>query len=286
MSTIFISYSHVDAAITEALDSLLDDLKIDYFRDVKNIDWGDPITVKVREALDACIAILVVLSPASIKSVWVPFEIGYASALRKTILPFLTHPSLEVPHYLRDYTHLSSIEKAREYFENRFAAEVLMSHNPANTSPSQQGNLTDEQVDYLLEISKPRNEGFIPSFIDEQTGREVAPYQEALQAFQGYGLMEYSKKGYRITCTGWRLVDQLWALRVLDSLDQDKSITDKDIALSVGLTDGQSELDEVHRHIGTLEKKCFVTVSRIREEWGIRILESGITERKHRALSV
>jgi len=38
-----------------------------------------------------------VISPASLKSQWVAFEIGQAKALGKRLLPLLTHASLDVP---------------------------------------------------------------------------------------------------------------------------------------------------------------------------------------------
>jgi hypothetical protein len=80
---------------------------------VKDIDWGDSIPSEVRLALEASVAVIVILSPASLKSSWVPFEVGYATALGKRIMPYLAHPALEVPSYMRDLRHATSLEEVR-----------------------------------------------------------------------------------------------------------------------------------------------------------------------------
>jgi hypothetical protein len=131
MSKVFISYSRADASTADELTSVLSDLGIDYFRDIKDIIWGNSITSEVRDALDACVALLVILSPASQASQWVPYEIGHAKALRKIILPYLTHPSLVVPDFIRDHNYTTDVVSVREYFTNRFvhdANEVALGH--------------------------------------------------------------------------------------------------------------------------------------------------------------
>jgi predicted transcriptional regulator len=120
MSSVFISYSHADSMVADQISGILTELGVEYFRDVKDIDWGHAITASVHTALDDCIAILVVISPASLKSQWVPYELGHARALRKPILPYLIHPSLDVPHYIRDLNFVTSLEQVREYFTNSF----------------------------------------------------------------------------------------------------------------------------------------------------------------------
>ena len=287
MSTVFISYSHVDAQTADELASLLDELNIDYFRDVKDINWGDSIPSKVRDALDACIAILVIVSPASLKSHWVPYEIGHASALRKIILPFLTHPSLDVPHYIGDLNYAKTIEQVEDYFNNTFPKEAEAIVQPTELAPTRhEVTLNDLQIDYLLEISKPRNEGSIYGDIDDQTGRDVAPYQEALELFQTYDLIRYNGGGYKFTPKGWDLADQLWALKILDTLDIRKFTDDKDLAEAVSLTDGQIEMDELKRHVDAAENNGWVKVESTMHDWSVRILEAGVTQRKHRRIDL
>ncbi|MFH1373850.1 MAG: toll/interleukin-1 receptor domain-containing protein [bacterium] len=118
MSLVFISYSHVDSETADSVAHVLDELGIEYFRDVKHIEWGRPIGAEVREALEVCVSVLVILSPASLKSQWVSYEVGFGRALHKRVLPFLTHPSLDVPGYMSDLRRLSSIDDMREYLAN------------------------------------------------------------------------------------------------------------------------------------------------------------------------
>ena len=80
MYSVFISYSHVDAGVADEICSLLDEAEVSYFRDVKNIDWGDGINEHLRAALLDSQSVLVIISPASLKSVWVPFEVGCSNS--------------------------------------------------------------------------------------------------------------------------------------------------------------------------------------------------------------
>lgn len=154
------------------------------------------------------------------------------------------------------------------------------------TPSSDEPPLSDFQIDYLLEISKPRNEGSISAVIDDRTGRAIAPYQEALELFQERGLMRYSGGAYNLTSKGWKLVDQLWALKILEALDFKDFIKDTDLADVVGLTDGQTELDELRRHVDALERDNLVKVNRNMHGWSVRILEQGVTHRKHRPIAL
>ena len=61
---------------------------------------GQEISKEVHNALEVSIAVLVVISPASIKSQWVPYEIGRDTANDKIILPLLTDPRMELPDYV------------------------------------------------------------------------------------------------------------------------------------------------------------------------------------------
>jgi hypothetical protein len=107
---IFISYAHEDSGLVDEICTRLSGEGFDYFRDTKSIGWGGRISRDVQGALEQSSGVVVVLSPASIKSQWVPYEVGYATALRKPILPFLTHPSLDLPGYLSDLRHISTLD--------------------------------------------------------------------------------------------------------------------------------------------------------------------------------
>jgi len=115
---VFISYSHVDKGFARRLSKRLVQIGVNCFLDEKNIEWGDAITEKVRESLNECVAIIVIVSPASLKSAWVPFEVGQAVSAGKRVLPLLTHPSLDVPLYLADLNCIKQVTDAVRFFES------------------------------------------------------------------------------------------------------------------------------------------------------------------------
>ena len=82
-SKVFISYSSVDDKWAKQLAKALDEINIEYFFDRKDIEWGDDVTDRITEGLAQCSALIVIISPASLKSQWVPFEIGHASGLER-----------------------------------------------------------------------------------------------------------------------------------------------------------------------------------------------------------
>jgi len=124
MATVFISYSHLDSEVADRIGDALSAQGVDFFRDMKDIDWGKSINSEVRLGIVQAPALLVILSPASLKSAWVPYEVGYACALGKRILPFLTHPSLDVPDYIRDLKYLTEIVEIEEYFSGDVITEL------------------------------------------------------------------------------------------------------------------------------------------------------------------
>jgi hypothetical protein len=107
LDRMFISYSHIDTDFVNTLTQILDDLKIPYFRDTKEINWGANIDASVSDALTNSSHLLVVISPASESSAWIPYELGQGRALGLVILPLLTHPSIKLPSYLSGNRYLS-----------------------------------------------------------------------------------------------------------------------------------------------------------------------------------
>lgn len=100
------------------------------------------------------------------------------------------------------------------------------------------------QRDYLMEISRPRNNGNIPIAFLEGPGRENAKYREALELYYQCQLTDFDGSCYNLTTKGWKLTDQFWGLRILDSLELGEPIEDTVIADRVELADGETELEE------------------------------------------
>jgi hypothetical protein len=157
---------------------------------------------------------------------------------------------------------------------------------PQEVTTAREVSVSDSQVKYLLKISLPLNDGSIPAFIDERTGREVRRYQEALELFQELGLMTDDGTNYKLTTKGWRLTDQLWGLKILDALEINKHTEARVIAGAVGLTDAQTDLEELRRLAAVLEEQELVSTTRTSSGWYMEILEKGVTHRKHRPLEL
>jgi hypothetical protein len=96
---------------------------VKHFLDEKAIDRGEPITTAVRAALDDCYAVVVIISHASLKSAWVPYEVGYAlgassMGAKKKVIPLITDPTLDVPGYLVDLKYATDIKGLVSYFRS------------------------------------------------------------------------------------------------------------------------------------------------------------------------
>lgn len=124
---VFISYSHVDKGIVEEITSFFKDNNIRYFLDEKDINWGDNIKKKINDEISKDITHeLVIISPASVKSQWVAYEIGFASAKGVTILPYLIHPSIDVPSFISEYNYVIKMDDLKNFFEQEMEKEVYM----------------------------------------------------------------------------------------------------------------------------------------------------------------
>lgn len=142
-ANVFISYSSEDENIAQELAAALTELGVKNFLDKKDIAPGEDINKKIKKELSECSAVIVIVSPATARSSWVPFEIGHAMAKQKKILPFLTHQSLEdgLPSYLRAIKYVTSIEAIKDAF-----------NNPENFQKQNNTNLTDKEKNNSNEL--------------------------------------------------------------------------------------------------------------------------------------
>ncbi|MGE3311885.1 MAG: toll/interleukin-1 receptor domain-containing protein [Limisphaerales bacterium] len=160
MNDVFLSYSHMDKSVADAICALLEELGISYFRDSASIDLGDSITGEVQAALNGCMMLVVIVSPASVKSLWVPYEIGRATALDKKVIPFLTHRALALPLYMSDLSNTADIEVLRDHIA---AFHSKCQRMPAIRSP---WALDDTQTERLLRMHQASIANHIARAID------------------------------------------------------------------------------------------------------------------------
>lgn len=102
---VFISYNHNEKDFVEKLMSILEKESIDYFVDEK-IDVGEDIVESIHNSMLICTHLIVVISYGSIKSSWVPYEIGYAKGCGLSIIPVITYPNLDIPMYIRNLKYI------------------------------------------------------------------------------------------------------------------------------------------------------------------------------------
>jgi ribose transport system substrate-binding protein len=120
---VFVSYSHVDRDTATRVAELLTKKGITFFLDERSMQWGERVDESIFGAFDTLTHLIVLLSPASIKSQWVAYEIGLARGRGVQILPFLMHPSIEVPSFIAGLNYKSDFTQIEDYFTAATANE-------------------------------------------------------------------------------------------------------------------------------------------------------------------
>lgn len=115
---VFISYAHQDERFVDELKEILSELGVECYLHMLEFEPGSSLTREVINNIKESAAFLVVLSPASIKSQWVCFEVGVAKGEGMTVLPLLFHPSIDVPDFLGGTSHLVGLKDAEEFFSS------------------------------------------------------------------------------------------------------------------------------------------------------------------------
>jgi hypothetical protein len=99
----FISYSRSDRAYVDKLVDLLRSAEITPWIDTSGIDYGTRWAQVVRDAVDACGACVVIMTPEAEASPWVGREISRAQKQGRPIFPLLLRGSefftLDELHY-------------------------------------------------------------------------------------------------------------------------------------------------------------------------------------------
>src|SRR5688572_10441442 len=116
MSKVLISYSQIDSEIADEIVRTLLKQKMEIVRDVRDVSWDESVELKVDKGFDEISTVLVVISPASLKSQWMPYEIGFVTGKGKTIIPFITDSSLELPADIKGLKSLLQVSQIQEHF--------------------------------------------------------------------------------------------------------------------------------------------------------------------------
>lgn len=105
MADIFISYARSDAAFALSVTSALRSAGADVWIDQADIAPGQRWDRAIEQALDACRAMVVILTPVSVASENVMDEVSFALEERKAVIPVIS-AACEVPFRLRRLQHI------------------------------------------------------------------------------------------------------------------------------------------------------------------------------------
>lgn len=106
---VFISYQRKDEDFASAVADYIKDHQIDVFFDLEDINLKkshspERVTNSIKEGLNKSNFMLVIVSPTTYESPWVPFEIGYAYDHMGAKMKILKHrnlPESGLPDYLK-----------------------------------------------------------------------------------------------------------------------------------------------------------------------------------------
>lgn len=101
---VFISHATKDRWVARKVAEEIEKAGAQTFLDEKDIEGGDSIPETIRERLEACDELIVLLSASSIARPWVLIEIGAAWGLRKRIVAVIDKLSpSEIPDPIAPY---------------------------------------------------------------------------------------------------------------------------------------------------------------------------------------
>lgn len=118
MGKVLISYSQVDSEIADNIVRTLVKQKKEIIRDIRDMNWGESVELKMDKALDEISAALVIISPSSLKSQWMPYLVGFITGKGKKVISFITDPALELPTDIKKLQNFTDINQILEYFSN------------------------------------------------------------------------------------------------------------------------------------------------------------------------
>jgi hypothetical protein len=121
---IFLSYSPGDRDWVEKFRTNLMDQGIQVFDASRDIQPGQDWTAVLEEALSQSRYMIIVLTPNSLSSNWVNFELGAAVSMQKSLIPIVSKEltDSDLPFPVRRWIHLSMEDNAEETAEKVRAA--------------------------------------------------------------------------------------------------------------------------------------------------------------------
>ena len=160
MTRVFISYSRADEDFARRLATDLDRLGAEVWIDVDDIPPGANWSTAVQQGLDACEALVLVISPDSMTSKNVEDEWQYVRDEGKAILPVLWRPAPKLHFQLRRIQYVDFHRQDYDTALGQLRARLFDGALPAPAAPSAPGAITASnarQVVALRELSAHRD---------------------------------------------------------------------------------------------------------------------------------
>ena len=88
---VFVSHSSLDAWIASVIAEKIKALGAECWLDEKDLEGGDIVIDEIIRGINACHEAVVLVSPNSVRSQWVSFEIGGVLAQHKRVTPILNN---------------------------------------------------------------------------------------------------------------------------------------------------------------------------------------------------
>lgn len=118
---VFLSYDRADEAFAKSLSSELTRRGLAVWRSEEEVLRGDNIYLQIGEALKKSRAMVVLVSPESMRSKWVRHEIEYALGdlrYKARLFPVEVRPTDDVPWILRELNMVSARQGAKKISES------------------------------------------------------------------------------------------------------------------------------------------------------------------------
>lgn len=120
MMKIFISHKQEDAYIAAAISKELERLDVSFYLDVlDNItENGKTLTDHIKNSLNSCTDIIVIISSNTYKSQWVPFEVGMAAQQDMPTVTYL-EDNVCLPDFLGYWPRLTKMNDIKKYIDTK-----------------------------------------------------------------------------------------------------------------------------------------------------------------------
>ena len=137
--TVFLSHSHTDKAFARSLAGRLRECLIDVWLDEAELRVGDSLLGSLMNSIEKVDFVLIVLSPASIRSQWVREEFNAAMSRqiaerRIGVLPLLKK-KCRIPSFLRDRVYADFTTPYRRSKNFPFLVDSILTHHLRGQTP-------------------------------------------------------------------------------------------------------------------------------------------------------